>query len=217
MLAGSHGPVPHRHRQTALSEGIHVMLDADYQPEEIGAYGATEQPAVAARMAPHLRMTQIGAVSALLAVVCATIAVIRFPSFSDTEPTGIGWAVLALVASVAVLAGCVIQVAVWRRAMASWRGQRVQDLHGEARLSWITHLTSYPVVVLVLLGAMAGSAGAGWSATSALLLGLGLLFVFVAQVLAGIQYLRPSGPPGTIPAHMRRLIERSQRREDDGS
>jgi hypothetical protein len=41
-----------------------------------------------------------------------------------------------------------------------------------------------------------------------------LLFVFAAQVLAGVQFLRPSGPPGTLPAHIRRLSRRSRYRND---
>ncbi len=191
------------------------MRDARYSPEQIGAYGATEQPAVAARMTPHLRMTEIGAGFALVAVVCAVLAVERFPAFSDSGATGVGWAITALVGAVLILAICVIQVAVWLRAMASWRGQRIQDLHGEARLSWIAHLVSYPAVLIALLGSIAGSAYATWSASASVLLGLSLLFVLVAQVLSGVQYLRPSGPPGTLPAHMRRLVERSQQREDD--
>lgn len=189
------------------------LADEGYRRDEIAEYGATEQPAVAARMAPHLRMIRVGAVCALVAVVFAVLAVVRFPAF-DNESTGLGWAVAALVGSVAVLAGCVIQVATWQRAIASWRGQRIQDLHGEARLSWVAHVLSYPAVVVVLFGSMAGSARAGWSATAAVLLALALLFVLAAEVLAGVQYLRPSGPPGTIPAHMRRLIERSRSRED---
>lgn len=193
------------------------MRDARYSADQIGAYGATEQPAVAARMTPHLLMTEIGAGCALVAVVCAVLAVARFPAFSDSGATGVGWAIAALVGAVLILAICVIQVAVWLRAMASWRGQRVQDLHGEARLSWISHLASYPVVLVALLGSIAGSAYATWSASASVLLGLSLLFVLVAQVLSGVQYLRPSGPPGTLPAHMRRLVERSQQREDERS
>ena len=80
--------------------------------------------------------------------------------------------------------------------MASWRGERIQDLHGEARLSWITHLVSYAVALVGLFGCMAASADAGWSSNAAVLLGLALLLILAAQVLAGVQYLRPSGPPG---------------------
>ena len=38
------------------------MGDEGYSSEQIAAYGATAQPAIAARMTPHLRMTFIGAV-----------------------------------------------------------------------------------------------------------------------------------------------------------
>ena len=185
------------------------MRDEEYGSDQIGSYGASEQPAVAARMAPHLRMTIIGSVCALLAVIAGAVAIALFPSFSADDP-GVGWAITALAATLFMLAAAVIQVFVWRRAMASWRGLRMQDLHGEARLSWITHLTSYAVALVGLFGCMAASADAGWSSNAAVLLGLALLMILAAQVLAGVQYLRPSGPPGTLPAHMRRLIERAQ-------
>ena len=44
---------------------------------------------------------------------------------------------------------------------------------------------------------------------------MNLFFVIGAEVLAGVQFLRPGGPPGTLPAHLRRLIERSRQREDE--
>ena len=44
--------------------------------------------------------------------------------------------------------------------------------------------------------------------------GVTLLFVLAAQVLAGVQFLRPSGPPGTLPAHIRRLKVRSRYRNE---
>jgi hypothetical protein len=189
-------------------------MSQDEDPSrQIAAYGATAQPAIAARMAPHLRLTQIGAVCALVAVVAAAAAVIAFPSFAGAGP-GLVWAVVALVSAVLMLAICVIQVAVWRRAMASWLGKRVQDLRGEKQLSWIAHLASYGVALVALLATMAGSAAAGWSSASAVLLGVTLLFVLAAQVLAGVQFLRPSGPPGTLPAHIRRLKKRSRYRND---
>jgi hypothetical protein len=188
------------------------MRDEEYQPEEIGAYGATAQPAIAARMTPHLRMTLAGAACAVVGVLTAVIAVITFPDFSG--PTlGATWAVVALVCAVLMLAICVIQVLVWRRAMDSWRGVRMQDLRAEARLSWIVHLISYAVVLVALWACIAGSADAGWTTTAAALLAFTMLFVIAGQVLAGVQYLRPSGPPGTLPAHMRRLVERVHREQ----
>ena len=180
---------------------------------QVAAYGATAQPAIAARMAPHLRLTQIGAACGLVSVVAATAAVAIFPAFSD-RGTGLAWAVGALVSAILMLAICVVQVAVWRRAMASWLGKRAQDLQGEKRLSWIAHLASYAVALAALLSCMAGSDAAGWSSGSAVLLGVTLVFVLAAQVLAGLQFLRSSGPPGTLPAHIRRLNARSRYRND---
>src|SRR5215203_1042731 len=179
---------------------------------QVPAYGDTAQPAIAARMAPHLRLTQIGAVCGLVSVIAATAAVVIFPSFDGG--TGFAWAVGALVSAGLMLIICVIQVVVWRRAMASWLGKRVPNLRIETQLSWIAHLTSYAVALAALFTTMAGSAAAGWSSASAVLLGVTLLFVLAAQVLAGVQFLRPSGPPGTLPAHIRRLKEKSRYRND---
>jgi hypothetical protein len=180
---------------------------------QVAAYGAAAQPAIAARMAPHLRLTEIGAVCAVVAVIAAAAAVIVFPSFAGAGP-GLVWAVGALVSAALMLAVCVMQVVVWRRAMASWRGERAQDLRGEKQLSWIAHLVSYAVVLGALFTTMAGSAAAGWASASAVLLAVTLLFVIAAQVLAGVQFLRTSGPPGTLPAHIRRLNRWSRYRND---
>jgi hypothetical protein len=189
-------------------------MSQDEDPSrQVAAYGAAAQPAIAARMAPHLRLTQIGAVCAAIAVLAAAGAVMLFPSFAAAGP-GLAWTVGALVSAALMLAICVIQVAVWRRAMASWLGKRVQDLHGEKRLSWIAHLASYAVAFAALFTTMEGSAAAGWSSASAVLLGVTLFFVLAAQVLAGVQFLRPSGPPGTVPAHIRRLKALSRRRNE---
>ena len=159
-------------------------------------------------------MTYAGVVCAVASVGAAVAALAVFPFFTD-DRTGLGWAVAALVAAVLMLAVCVIQLAVWRRAMASWRGQRLQDLHAEARLSWFAHLASYLAALLGLLACMAASAEAGWTATAAVLLALTLLLILAAQVLAGVQFLRPSGPPGTLPAHMRRIVARAQTARPD--
>jgi hypothetical protein len=180
---------------------------------QVAAYGATAQPAIAARMAPHLRLTLIGTACGVVAVIAATAAVVVFPRFAGAGP-GLAWAVGALVSAALMLVICVIQVAVWRRAMASWLGKRVQDLQREKQLSWIAHLTSYAVALAALFTCMAGSAAAGWSSAAAVLLGVSLLFVLAAQVLAGVQFLRPSGPPGTLPAHIRRISRRSRYRND---
>jgi len=189
------------------------MSEDEGLPRQIAAYGATAQPAIAARMTPHLRLTMIGTACAALGVVAAAAAVVMFPSFAGAGP-GLAWAVGALISAVLMLAICVIQVVVWRRAMASWLGKRAHDLHSGKRLSWIVHVVSYAVALAALFTCMAGSAAAGWSSASAVLLAVTLLLVFAAQLLAGVQFLRTSGPPGTLPAHIRRMNVRSRYRND---
>jgi hypothetical protein len=165
-------------------------------------------------MARHLRLTQIGAGCAGISVIAAAAAVVMFPSFAGAEP-GLAWADGALVSAVLMLAICVIQVVVWRRAMASWLGKRPQDLHGEKRLSWIAHLMSYVVALAALFRHHGGQRGS-W-----LVIGLGRFVgrhpdipTLPRRSLAGVQFLRASGPPGTIPAHIRRLKELSRDRND---
>lgn len=189
------------------------MPARDDRSESLGAYGATAQPAIAERMAPQLTMVGIGSVSAMLAVVAVAAAAVVFPS-PVREGGGVAWVIVALVAAVFMFAVCLGQLIIWRRAMASWGGQRLHDLHGAARLSWGAHLASYAMVLVVLISCMTASAAAGWSSTAALLLGLGLILSVAGQVLAAVQYLRPSGPPGTVPSHLRRLRELSERRID---
>jgi hypothetical protein len=189
------------------------MRDEVDPARQIAAYGETAQPAIAARMAPHVRLTQVGAACAAVAVIAAAAAVVNFPLFAGAE-SGLGWADGALVSAVLMLAICVIQVVIWRRAMASWRGERVPDLRREKQVSWIAHVASYVVGLAALFTTMEGSAAAGWSSISAGLLAVTLVLLLAAQVLAGVQFLRSSGPPGTIPAHIRRLKKLSRYRND---
>ena len=146
------------------------MSDEVDPARQVAAYGNTAQPAIAARMAPHRRLIMIGTACAAVAVIAAAVAVVEYPSFAGADP-GLAWADAALVSAVLMLAICVIQVVVWRRAMASWSGQHAQDLHGEKQLSWIAHLASYVVALVALFTTMEGSAVAGWSSISAGLLG----------------------------------------------
>ncbi|HEX8508725.1 MAG TPA: hypothetical protein VF635_04420 [Propionibacteriaceae bacterium] len=182
------------------------MLDEAYQPHQIPDYGLKAQPALVARMTPQLRLTQGGVVAGLLAVGLSAGALYVFPRFTD-DATGRNWALVALVSSIAMLALCGYQLFAWTRAMAEWRGERDFDLTRFARASWVVHLVSYGVVLVALWACIAASVAAGSTDAAAVLLAFALLGVVLAQVLAGVQYLRISGPSGTIPAHLRRLRE----------
>ena len=189
------------------------MRDEEYAAEQIPAYGSATQPAIAARMRPHLRMTQAGTVCAALSLVLTAVALLLYPDFAGPAQAGTsagrGWAVVALVCAALMTGICGFNLWGWRRAMAVWRGTRTADLRGVIKASWILHLVSYAVILVALWACIAASAAASFAATSGILLVLALLLMLAAQVLAGVQYVRESGPPGTLPAHMRRLIERA--------
>ena len=137
------------------------MRDADYEPDQIAAYGATEQPAIAARMAPHLRMTVIGTGCALLAVIAAAVAVALFPTFSVDDP-GVGWAITALAAALFMLAACVIQVLVLTARLGAPAGPPSRMCRW-ARPSWLAHLASYPMAGGAVWSAWRPVLIAGWS------------------------------------------------------
>ena len=188
------------------------MRDEEHPAAASGAYGAGDQPAVAARMTPHLRLTQAGTVVATLAVVVAGWAVASFPRFT-IEATGVGWAVFALVCAVLMLGICVVQLVAWRQAMAWWRGRRAAAPAALGRVSWWLHVASYLVALAALYAGISGSGAAGFTANAATLLAVALLLVLAAQVLGAVQYVRPSGPPGTVPVHLRRLLARERARQ----
>jgi hypothetical protein len=187
------------------------VRDEEYDPQQVPAYGESSQPAIAARMRPHLRMTQAGTVAAVLAVAVAVAALITYPR-SYTGGAGYGWVIVLVVCAALLALICGYQLVCWTRAMKAWSGNRSANLGRPVVFSFVAHLGSYLVLVVALWAGIAGSASAGWTATSAVLQPVALVLMLAAQTLAGVQYLRESGPPGTIPAHMRRLVRRENER-----
>lgn len=188
------------------------MRDEEDPADRIDAGGAGEQPAVAARMSPHVRLTQAGTGIGAASAAAAVAAIASFPRFT-AEATGVWWAVLALFCALLMTGICVVQLVAWRQAMAWWRGQGQSPSGPLGRLSWWLHVGSYLVALVALYAGISGSAEAGWSAAAANLLTLCLLLVLLAQVLGAVQYVRPSGPPGTVPTHLRRLFARERARQ----
>lgn len=154
------------------------------------------------------RLVQVGTFAATLGIIAAFAALAVLPSLLG--PRAQGWAIVTLVAAVAMLVVCAVQALAWRPD-AEPSGRRV-------RVSWVSHLVSYAVTLLALIAGLSAASATGVGSVSTGLWAFTLLLVLVAQVTAGVQYLRPSGEaPGTLPAHLRRLrawIKRSQERED---
>lgn len=179
------------------------MLDEEYPAQQIPPYGDRAQPALVTRMTPQLRLTQVGVLAAVASVALSALALSTIPNFAGS--TGRGWALAALVSGLVMLALCLLQLVAWSRAMQTWRGVQSYDVPWLTRVSWVAHLLSYAVVLFALWACIAGSLAAGRTGASPALLAFALLFEVLAQVLAGVQYLRVSGPSGTIPAHLRRI------------
>jgi hypothetical protein len=185
------------------------MRDEEYRSEQIPSYGEPAQPVVASRTARHLRMIALGTAVAGLAVVLAVLAVITYPDAFDIA--GRGYAVAALVCSLLLLALCAAQLIFWRLATQDWRGHRHDDLGTLSRISFGAHLLAYVVAATTVVVTILGIVEAGWLAAASSLLFGSLVAMLAALVLAGVQYVRASGPPGNVPAHMHALLARSRR------
>jgi hypothetical protein len=184
------------------------MRDEEYRPDQIPSYGTHEQLALAERLRPLLRRIRIGNGFAVLAVLAALVALLTYPTNLFGQGGGRGWAIAALVCSVVLLGICTFQHAAWVRAMAVWRDESQTDVRQLAAFTLAAEIAAYVVVAVALWVGIAGVAYAGWFATASIFLVLSLLAMLVAHVLAGVQNVRTTGPPGIVPAHMRRVVRR---------
>lgn len=180
------------------------MLDEQYAREDIAEYGTFAQPAIAARMQGASRMATVGDALATIAAVLSILALINYPRFSDDS--AYPWAVTSMALNLAMMAIVAFQHLAWSKAMAEFTGVKDINLARWARASWIVHLISYPVLVVGIWSHPAAILDTSWSSSSAwLLLGAGIGFL-LAHGLGAVQYVRVSGPPGTLPGNFRRLI-----------
>ena len=178
------------------------MRDEQYAADDLPSYGAHEQPAIVSRTARHLRKTRLGVAVAAVGLACALAGLVTYPDI-DGVFSGRGWVVAAVWCSVAMLVLCIWQHLSWRRASAVWHGVRDSDLGAVVAVSWILHLVSYAVALIALVVSVIALFEVGRFATTAIFVVLALLATFGGQVLAGAQYVRAEGPPGTVPAHLR--------------
>lgn len=186
------------------------MRDETYRRDQIPAYGGGGQLALVERGGRLLRMSQLGNALAVVAVLAALAAVLTYPAFEDG--VGRGWAIAAFVCSVLLLAVCTFQHLSWQQAMAVWKGHGTADLEQLGQRSFVAQIVSYVVVAAAVAASVTSIVIASWLATSSVLAMIALFFMIAAQVLAGVQYVRASGPPGALPAHMHKAIASQQRR-----
>lgn len=193
-------------RSTDLS--VDRLPDQAADPSASRPAAVAETPVeVAVRMAPQLRLIQVGTVSALLAAGTAATALVDYPGDAGSD---IWFPVGALVGAVVLVAICVGQWIIWRRALAAWRADLTFGDDRVVRGSWWLHVVSYPVLLIALYLSIEASALGGFSALPGFVLGIGVLLLLIAQVTAAVQYLRIDGGSGTIPNHLRTLMAKIQ-------
>ena len=160
-----------------------------------------------ARAQRNAMLVAVGSILATLAVVCALLA-LTAASRGVTSTTAVPWVITLLVCAAVVGGTCVVQQRLWLRAWNAWRaGARARGL----RLSWVAHVVSYPAVVLGIFAGLAASHDVGFAGAVANWSTLALVPLIAAQVLGAVRHVGETGPPGTVPTHVRRLAARVER------
>ena len=158
-------------------------------------------------------LVAVGSILATLAIILALLALTASTRGVATT-TAVPW-IITLLACAGVMGGlCVVQQRLWLRAWNLWRVDPSASV--AERFSRVVHVVSYPVVVVGIFAGIAASHDVGFAGAVANWSTLALVPLIGAQVLGAVQYVRKSGPSGTIPTHVRHLaarIERSRREE----
>lgn len=157
----------------------------------------------------QLLITVIGTVIAAAGLLMAVLGLVAYPWHSGDAAS---YAITATVGAGLLTLCCLVNLVGWLVA----RGSGVDRVAGPSvlrRVSLGAHVLSYVAVLVGMFGALSASALAGWDSPSGVYFGICFLVIIFGQILAGTQYLRTAGPPGTVPNHLRRLNEyvKSQR------
>ncbi|SDS43933.1 hypothetical protein [Microlunatus soli] len=157
----------------------------------------------------QLLLTAAGAVLGVVGLLVAIGGLSRLPlSAADARP----YAITAVVAAAVLALACLLILGCWLIQLRRWRtAPETSDVgHLLGRVSLVAHLATFPAVLVTMYGALAGSAMAYWDSPAAFGLGITFILAIFAQILAGSQPLRRSGPPATIPFYLRRLNDKVQ-------
>lgn len=188
------------------------MRDDQYPPLEIPEYGLRVQPHLAKLGRRTLTTVLIGLGLAVVSLLGSVIAVIVYPSqIGDTGQNEVRVAVWFALAMV-LLTG--YQAVAWYLAWLEWSGKRDSDLTAFGRVSFVVHVVSYVVVLAGMWFMMTAMVVALTTSAAFWLLAVGVLALVFAQIVGATEYLRTGGPSGTVPAHMRRLIEFNKTRNE---
>lgn len=152
-------------------------------------------------------MAVVGSVLAVVAFGCTILSLIGYPKDLGAP----SWQLyLAIVAAGVLALCCVVLIVGWLQALRSWGSSDRTDLSGWMKWCFAAHLLSYLAVLFAMYATVAESALVGWNSGTGTFLGLAFIVVIAAQTIAGTQYLRHRGPPGTVPNYLRLLNDKVQ-------
>lgn len=190
------------------------MRDEEYRSDQIPQYGLRAQPHLAELGRNTFTIVLAGTAIAFLSVIAALIGVAAYPSL--VGDVGRDQVRYALWCALLMLLITGYQAVAWRAAWIEWSGKRDFTLNAFALVSYIVHFASYVVVLVGMWFAFSAMAIAGVATTSFWLLAVAVIALVAAQIIGATEYLRKSGPAGTLPGHMRALIAFNKTRNESG-
>lgn len=167
--------------------------------------GSQPRPLVAERTKGLLQLIRAGVVCGAISAICfvaASLTLVRYYSTSRL------WPVVANGSSAVLLLLALVQWRIWERALAEWAGvldvNLVAWLWPSAAAFWLSLVLGVlvPFAGLQVMGESTPLAPAYWLAL------VGSLTAIAAAALAGMHRFDPQGPPGSVPAVIRRNLRR---------
>jgi len=173
-------------------------------PGEVGIAGANPDPKWAST---QRTLAVVGSILSLIALVATVLGLA--PALE-----GYGFRLMAAIAALVLTLCCGANAFCWQTELRVWRtgspSAADPGYRQRFRLSLVAHVVSYVAVLIGMYGTLEGSALAGWASGAGTLHGIAFILMIFGQIIGGTQYLRRSGPPGTIPTYIRRLNAKVQ-------
>jgi len=187
-------------------------MDADSSPDpspdpsrDPGAGSGADRPDLpeVTWASAQLRLAVVGGGLSLLGLIAAAVGV-------QPGIDGFGFRLMAVIAIVVLASCCGVNAWSWLAQLGRWRTGSDDGYRQRSQVSIAAHVISYAAVLVGMYGTLEGSALAGWSSQAGTLHGIAFILIIFGQIIGGTQYLRRSGPPGTIPTYLRRLNAKVQ-------
>ncbi len=190
------------------------MPDQEEQPRPAAAstVGSPVDAGLVTRSRRTLGTVLLGAGLAVLSTAASVIGRSTYPQL--VGGVGRGEAQVAVIVAIVLLVIIIVQAVGWAVAGRVWSGRSRLNLQPLGAVSYVAHLLSYPAVLVGMWEMLSAMVIAHVQTMSFWMFAVGLVALVAAQIIGATEYLRRSGPPGTLPAHLRRLVELSRARNE---